>query len=85
MKPKSKPKSPTGQEIKIGDVRIFELRDVAARLGLSMASARRYVRSGRLLAQKIGTKWMVSEDSIRQFFLQPYTKPGTKEPKSSQP
>jgi excisionase family DNA binding protein len=84
MKPKKKLKFPPGQPITIGDVRIFELRDVAARLQISMNTLRRYVRTGRLAAQKVGVKWMISEDAIREFFLRPYTKPGTKKPKLGQ-
>jgi excisionase family DNA binding protein len=66
------------QGVMIGEVRIFELRDVAARLGISMNTLRRYVRTGRLTAQKVGVKWMVSEDAIREFFLSPYRPPGKK-------
>jgi hypothetical protein len=76
---RDKSKSLAGPEIRIGDVRIFELRDVAGRLGLSMASARRYVRTGRLAAQKVGVKWMISEDALREFFLKSYTPPKHKE------
>jgi excisionase family DNA binding protein len=84
MKPRSKPKSPAAQEIRIGDVRIFELRDVAARLGISTTTLRRYIRQGDLAGKKVGGRWLISESSIEQFFLSPYRRPRTKKPKLGQ-
>jgi excisionase family DNA binding protein len=80
---RNKPKSSTGQEIRIGDVRIFELRDVAARLGISTTTLRRYIRQGDLSGKKVGGRWLISESAIEQYFLSPYRRPG-KKPKSSQ-
>jgi excisionase family DNA binding protein len=66
----------TGQEIKIGEVRIFELRDVAARLGISTTTLRRYIRQGDLAGKKVGGRWLISQAALEQYFLSPYRRPG---------
>jgi excisionase family DNA binding protein len=65
-------------EIKIGGVTIFELKEVAQKFSISMNTARRYVREGRLSGQKLGQKWYVSEHALDEFFLKPYVRPKKK-------
>jgi len=61
--------------IELGNVRLFTLAEVSKKLGLSKASLRRYIRGHRLAGQKVGNSWLISEDSLRQFFLSPYQGP----------
>ena len=61
--------------IEIGGVRVFEVREVAKAFKVSIATIRRYVRSGRLPGQRVGTKWYISEAGLNEFFLKGYIKP----------
>jgi excisionase family DNA binding protein len=80
----TKPKSPAGRPITIGDIKIFKLADVAQALEISTTTLRRYIRQGDLAGKKVGGRWLISESALEQYFLSPYTKPGTKKPKLGQ-
>jgi excisionase family DNA binding protein len=61
--------------IKIGDLKIFTIKEVASLFGLRDASLRRYIREGKLTGQKMGQQWYISERALDEFFVQPYQKP----------
>jgi len=61
--------------IEIGGVRVFDVREVAKKFGVSVPTIRRYVKSGRLPGQRVGTKWYISEAGLNEFFLKAYIKP----------
>lgn len=62
--------------IEIGGVRVFDVREVAKKFGVSVPTIRRYVKSGRLPGQRVGVKWYISESGLNQFFLRGYVGPG---------
>jgi excisionase family DNA binding protein len=61
--------------IEIGGVRVFDVREVAKKFRVSVPTIRRYVKSGRLPGQRVGTKWYISEAGLNEFFLKGYVKP----------
>ena len=45
----------------------LNLKDVARELGRSLEQVRRYVREGKLPAQKLGMQWFVSRRALEAF------------------
>ena len=64
--------------IKIGSITLFNIMELAKKLDLNPATLRGYIKTGKLKGQKVGTKWYVSEDSLREFFGQSYQAPTRK-------
>jgi len=58
--------------IKLGSITLFDIMELAKKLDLNPATLRGYIKSGKLKGQKVGTKWYISEDSLREFFGQSY-------------
>jgi len=52
----------------IGDLVFYELPEVAEKLDCHINTLRKYLRDGRLKGRKVGNKWLVSEDGLREFF-----------------
>ncbi|MBA7491345.1 hypothetical protein ES702_01890 [subsurface metagenome] len=46
---------------------IYSLEELAKKLGLHIVTLRRYCRTGRIKAQKIGRNWQVSGDNLKAF------------------
>ena len=64
--------------IKLGSIPLFNIMELAKKLDLNPATLRGYIKTGKLKGQKVGTKWYVSEDSLREFFGQSYQAPTRK-------
>lgn len=64
--------------IKLGSITLFNIMELAKKLDLNPATLRGYIKTGKLKGQKVGTKWYVSEDSLREFFGQSYQAPTRK-------
>ena len=50
-----------------GEIELLKVEDIAKTLDVSLETIRRYVRTGKLQAQKIGRRYYVSKDSFRAF------------------
>jgi excisionase family DNA binding protein len=61
--------------IEIGKVKVFTIEEIAKKFGISTATVRRYLKSGKLSGQRMGVRWYVSENAINEFFLRSYVKP----------
>ena len=48
-------------------VKLYNLREVAEKLGVSYLTAKNYHSRGRIKGQRIGRSIMVTEDEIRRF------------------
>jgi len=46
---------------------IYSLEELARKLDLHIVTLRRYCRTGRIKAQKIGRNWQVSGDNLKAF------------------
>ena len=50
-----------------GEIEILTVGDMAKTLGVNIHTIRRYVRTGKLKAQKIGRNYYVSKENFREF------------------
>jgi len=61
--------------IEIGSIKVFTIEEIAKKFGITTATVRRYLKSGKLSGQRMGVRWYVSENAIDKFFLTSYIKP----------
>lgn len=61
---------------KIGSLVLFDVLELSKKLNITPTTIRSYMKSGRLQGRKVGGKWFISEDSLKDFFS---PKPSTKE------
>ncbi len=52
----------------LGDLRLFEVEDLAESLGLHERTVRQLLREGRLKGRKLGKRWYVTEAGLRAYF-----------------
>lgn len=52
------------------DLKMYKLSDLEDMLGVSHRTLWRYVKAGKLKAVKIAQKWMVSEQTLRDFLAE---------------
>ena len=52
----------------IGDLKLFEVEDLAETLGLHDRTIRKLLREGRLRGRKLGKRWYVTEESLKAYF-----------------
>ncbi len=50
-----------------GELELFKVEDIAKELGCNMETIRRYIRQGKIKAQKIGRRYYVSKDNLKAF------------------
>ena len=55
--------------IKFESLVLYDLKELSRKLNVHIVTLRTYLREGRLRGQKMGTKWYISEDGLREFFL----------------
>ena len=53
--------------VKQGEIRVYTVPDLVKLFKLNPQSVRSYLKDGRLKGRKVGTKWLVTEESIREF------------------
>lgn len=53
-------------EIKTDGVQYYDLAELEKRLGISLWTLRRYIQRGKLRAQKVGRKYFVSSEGLRE-------------------
>jgi len=51
----------------LGGIKLFSLQELSSKLKVSIITLRKYVRTGKLKAQKIGRKLYVSEKNLRAY------------------
>ncbi len=56
--------------LRVKDVSLYSVRDVALRLGLAEGTVRKYLRQGRMVGRKHAGAWHVTEESFRAFLRQ---------------
>ena len=54
----------------VGELKLFDVQELAELLGVQDNTIRNYLKAGRIAGQKLGTKWYVSEDGLRDYFNQ---------------
>lgn len=56
---------------KIGDLKLYSVDDLHELLGISKMTIRAYLREGKLKGRKMGVKWFVTEEALRNYFNGP--------------
>lgn len=67
----------------IGSLTLYSVDDLHEQLGLSKMTIRAYLREGKIRGRKLGVKWYVTEDALREYFDAPSSGPSsTQAPKN---
>ena len=68
----------------IGNLTLYSVDDLHEQLGLSKMTIRAYLREGKIRARKLGVKWYVTEEALREYFNESTggTKTKKKKPKN---
>ena len=48
-------------------IRLYNADEAAKAMNISERTVKQYIRDGKLSAQKVGGRWMVSEENIKRF------------------
>jgi len=59
----------------VGDLKLFAVKELSETLGIQELTIRTLLRNGKLKGRKIARRWMVTEDSLREYFNQSEVKP----------
>lgn len=51
--------------MQILEVKFYSAADIAEMLGMTTRTVLNYINDGKIVAKRIGKKWMVSEDNLR--------------------
>lgn len=61
----------------LGNLTLYSVDDLHEQLGLSKMTIRAYLRDGKLRGRKLGVKWYVTEEALREYFGES-SRPGAK-------
>lgn len=56
--------------IKMGDLTLFDVQEISERFSMHPITVRRYFRTGKLKGRKIGRRWFITEEALREYFKQ---------------
>lgn len=56
--------------VRIGDLTLFDVREISKKFFLNPVTVRRYMREQKLKGRKIGRKWYLTEEALRDYFNQ---------------
>lgn len=62
----------------VGDLTLYSVDDLHEQLGLSKMTIRTYLREGKIRGRKLGVKWYVTEEALREYFGEPARQPKSK-------
>jgi excisionase family DNA binding protein len=57
--------------VQLGTLTLFEVKELCEKFGLHPVTIRKYMKRGRLRGQKIGKKWYITEEALRDYFKEP--------------
>jgi len=52
-----------------GDIKFYDVQEIAKAFDMTPQSVRKYFKEGRIKARKVGTRWYVTEEAMREFLL----------------
>jgi excisionase family DNA binding protein len=55
--------------VDIGGVTLYTIREVANTLKINSQTVRKYIKTGELGARRVGRPYLISDNSLREFFL----------------
>lgn len=54
--------------IQVGDMKLYDVEEVAEMLSVGEPTIRRYLRQGKLKGKKLAKRWYVSEENLKDYF-----------------
>ena len=57
--------------IQLGNLVLFDVRELSKKFDMSPVTVRILFRRGKLKGRKIGKRWYISEDALRDYFKEP--------------
>lgn len=54
--------------IQVGDMKLYDVEELAEMLYVGLPTIRRYLREGRLKGKKLAKRWYVSEENLKDYF-----------------
>ena len=54
--------------IQVGDMKLYDVEEVAEILSVGEPTIRRYLRQGKLKGKKLAKRWYVSEENLKDYF-----------------
>jgi hypothetical protein len=57
--------------VQLGNITLFDVQDLAKKFRMNPVSVRTLFRQGRLKGRKLGKRWYVTEDALRDYFKKP--------------
>ena len=54
--------------IQVGDMKLYDVEEVAEMLDVGLPTIRKYLREGRLKGTKPAKRWYVSEEALKEYF-----------------
>lgn len=61
--------------IQVGNMKLYDVEELAEMLGVGLPTIRRYLRERKLNGKKLAKRWYVSEENLKEYFLQPEALP----------
>jgi excisionase family DNA binding protein len=52
----------------VGGLTLFDIKELSQEIGITEVTLRKYLRKGKIRGKKIGTKWFVTEEALKEFF-----------------
>ena len=54
---------------RFGDIKLYDVQEIARIFDMTPQSVRKYFKEGRIKARKVGTRWYVTEEAIRDYLM----------------
>lgn len=48
-------------------IKVYSLTEVSSLLGVGYQSLRKFIKRGDIKARKVGTKWIVTENALKEY------------------
>jgi len=52
----------------VGGLTLFDIKELSQEIGITEVTLRKYLREGKIRGKKIGTKWFVTEEALKEYF-----------------
>jgi len=52
-----------------GDIKFYDVQEIARIFDMTPQSIRKFIREGRIKGRKVGTRWYVTEEAIRDYLM----------------
>lgn len=56
--------------IQVGDMKLYDVEELSEMLSIQPVTVRKYLREGKIRAKKLAKRWYVTEESLKEYFLE---------------